>query len=279
MTKKRTNNNTEELERIQDPYHKLSIQVGLNGLSFCILDTIAKELILSHGVRFLKEVSPYDLLRELKDRLREQGVFDYSFSEVVAIHRNSLFSLVPKAFFDAEQLAHYLKFNAKIYPTDHLEYDWIQGMETANVYVPFANVNNYIFDRFGEFEFKHSATVLLETLLRLPSSGQGTVCFAHLAESQLDLVVFQNKKLLFFNSFWCTGAEDFMYYLLFAIEQLGLPTETFKLRLLGEPEEGGPIYEMASEFLENVSVFIPAEQHFPLVPEDESIDFTLIGAL
>ena len=278
MTKKKTNNK-EDLEDIRDPYHKLSIQVGLNGLSFCILDTIANELVLSYGLRFVKEVSPYDLQRELKDRLREEGVFDYNFSEVVTIHRNTLFSLVPQAFFDAGQLAHYLKFNAKIYPTDHLEYDWIQGMESANVYVPFTNVNNYIFERFGEFEFKHSATVLLETLQRLPSSGQGTVCFAHLAESQLDLAVFRNKKLLFFNSFWCTGPEDFMYYLLFTIEQLGIGPQELKLRLLGEPEEGDPIYEMASEYLEKVSVFVPAESHFPLSPEDESIDFTLIGAL
>ena len=278
MTKSKANNK-EDLESIRDPYHKLSIQVGLNGLSFCVLDTIGKELVLSYGLRFMKEVSPYDLQRELKDRLREEGVFDYNFSEVVAIHRNTLFSLVPQAFFDEGQLAHYLKFNAKIYPTDHLEYDWIQGLETANTYVPFTNVNNYIFERFGAFEFKHSATVLLEILQKLPSAAQGAVCFAHLADGQMDLAVFRNKKFLFFNSYPYSGPEDFMYYLLFTIEQLGLDPETLKLRLLREPGEGDPVYEMASRYLEHVSVFVPSEAYFPMAVEDESIDFTLIGAL
>ena len=70
-----------------------------------------------------------------------------------------------------------------------------------------------------------------------------------------------------------------MYYLLFTLEQLGLNPESLKLRLIGEPEEGDPIYELASQYLENVSVFVPGDSLFPVSPEDESIDFTLIGAL
>ena len=31
------------------------------------------------------------------------------------------------------------------------------------VYVPLVNVNNFIFDRFGSFEYKHSATIVLNT--------------------------------------------------------------------------------------------------------------------
>jgi hypothetical protein len=129
--------------------------------------------------------------------------------------------LVPQAFFDPEHLANYLKFNAKIYPTDHLDFDRVEGLESANVYVPFTNVNNYIYELFGEFEFKHSATVLLETLLTLPSSGQGTICYVHMAEEQMDMAVLDNRKLLFFNSFPYTSPTDFIYYLLFSLEQLG----------------------------------------------------------
>lgn len=277
MTKKKTNKQDSVNE--DNAYHKLSIQVGLNGLSFCVLDTIGQELSHSFRIRFPKEISPYDLQKELRDHMREEGVLEYSYSEVVAIHRNSLFSLVPQAFFDEHQLSHYLKFNAKIYPTDHLEYDWVEGLEAANVYVPFTNVNNYLFDQFGEFEFKHSGTVLLETLQKLPSSAQGTVCFAHLSEAQLDLAIFRNKKLQYFNSFFCQTPEDFMYYLLFALEQLNIAPEEVKLRLLGEPEEGDPVYELASSYIDHLSVFLPSEQQFPLNTADESIDFTLIGSL
>ncbi|MDG1572620.1 DUF3822 family protein [Robiginitalea sp. M366] len=277
MTKKENNNKA--LSASDTPYHKLSIQVSLNGLSFCVLDTVEKNLSLRYAHRFEAPVTPYRLQHELKEHLREQGVWDYAFTEVVAIHRNTLFSLVPQAFFREEDLADYLKFNAKMLPTDRLDHDPVAGLDLMNVYVPFTNINNYLYDLFGPFEFKHSGTVLLETLVKLPSSGQGTVCYAHLGESQLDIAVFAHKKLRFFNSFSLHGDLDFLYYLLFTLEQLGLDPLRVKLRLLGEVTEGDPIFEQASEYLENVAIFIPGGPGYPVTDAEASPDFTLIGAL
>ncbi|MEJ2585754.1 MAG: DUF3822 family protein [Robiginitalea sp.] len=276
MTKKEIN---KDLSATENSYHKLSIQVSLNGLSFCILDTIANSLSLSHSLSFKGEVSPFDLHREIKQSFRDEGVLDFSFSEVIAIHRNTLFSLVPQPIFDEEQLPNYLKYNAKILATDHLDYDIIDGLDTVNVYVPFANVNNFLYDLFGEFEFKHSGTVLLETLIKLPSSRQGSICYLHLAESQMDLAVFANKKLRFYNSFSISSPEDVMYFLLFTLEQLNLDPESLRLRLLGEITETDRVYEFCTEYFENVSLFVPTDTTLPLPEPEEGIDFTLINAL
>ena len=276
MIKKEIN---KDLSATENSYHKLSIQVSLNGLSFCVLDTIANELSLSHALTFKREVSPFDLHREIRQSFRDQGVLDYSFSEVIAIHRNALFSLVPQPLFDEDQLPNYLKYNAKILASDHLAYDVVNGLETVNVYVPFTNVNNFLFEHFGEFEYKHSGTVLLETLIKLPSSRQGAIGYLHLAESQMDLAVFASKKLVFFNSFAISGPEDVLYFLLFTLEQLDLEMDSLKLRLLGEVTEEDRVYELCTEYVENVSLFVPADNSLPLSGEEESIDFTLINAL
>ena len=276
MTKKEIN---KALSATENSYHKLSIQVGLNGLSFCILDTIANELSLSHSLAFKREVSPFDLHREIQQSFRDEGVLDYRFSEVIAIHRNTLFSLVPQPLFVEEQLPNYLKYNAKILASDHLDYDLIAGLDTVNVYVPFANVNNYLYDKFGEFEFKHSGTVLLETLIQLPSSRQGSICYLHLAETQMDLAVFGNKKLRFYNSFTVSSPEDVLYFLLFSLEQLNLDPESLRLRLLGEVTEDDRVYEFCTEYFENASLFVPSDARSSLPGQEEGIDFTLINAL
>ena len=276
MTKKEIN---KDLSATENSYHKLSIQVSLNGLSFCILDTIANELTLSYSLPFKRAVSPFDLHREIRQSFRDEGVLDYSFSEVIAIHRNALFSLVPQPLFSEEELANYLKYNAKILATDHLDYDVIGGLETVNVYVPFAGVNNFLFELFGEFEFKHSGTVLLETLVKLPSSRQGSICYLHLAESQMDLAVFSSRKLAFYNSFAISSPEDALYFLLFSLEQLNLDPESLKLRLLGEVAQDDRLYEFCTEYFENVSLFVPADSTLPLPGQEEGIDFTLINAL
>ena len=152
-------------------------------------------------------------------------------------------------------------------------------MDAVNVYVPFANVNNYLFDCFGEFEFKHTATVLLDTLTRLPNGGTGCIGYLHLAENQMDLAVFEGKKLRFFNSFPHNASADAVYYLLFTLEQLQIDPAEIRLRLLGEIREDGDLYDLVGDFVENISVFAPESGAMDTIPADEGIDFTLINAL
>ena len=234
MTKKKINKGPED--SVQD-YYRLSIQVSLNGLSFCILDTIGNTIPLSRRIEFGKELSPYEVLKELKSLIRSEGILDYTFTDVVVIHRNTLFSLVPKALFDPDELANYLKFNVKMLANDLAVYDEISNYDLVNVYVPFVNLNNYIYDLFGEFEFKHHGTVLLDSLLNLHNKGKVPICYVHVDGDQIDITVLDHKELLFYNSFDISSKEDFIYYLLFTLEQLKLDPETVeKLRALGYVE-------------------------------------------
>jgi hypothetical protein len=273
MTKKETYNNIED-------YHKLSIQVSLNGLSFCIVDTIANTIKDFKRLSFGKELSPYEMLNELKQLFRDSKVEDYSFSEVVVIHRNNLFSLVPKALFDPAELANYLKFNVKILANDHIEYDEITSYDMVNVYVPFVNVNNYIYDLFGEFEFMHHGTVMVQSLLNSHSNGNETICYVHVADNQMDITVLTQKQLLFFNSFPFKTKEDFIYYLLFTLEQLKLDTETIKLRLFGEVDMGDELYNISYEYIQHISLFIPPNDIYSTEElEKDTVDFTVLNAL
>ena len=125
MTKKESNTSPEKSE---ENYHKLSIQVGLNGLSFCIFDSIRHTVTLSRRSDFGKELTPFEVQKELKALFRAGYRSRPNFTEVVVIHRNNLFSLVPKSLFDADELANYLKFNAKILANDLIEYDEISNL-------------------------------------------------------------------------------------------------------------------------------------------------------
>lgn len=276
MTKKENNNSRNN----HDTFHKLSIQVGLNGLSFCVFDPVTNSISLSRRIGFGKELSPYEVQKELREQFQVEGIPDRAFSEVTVIHRNNLFSLVPKAFFEKDELSNYIKFNAKILANDLLEYDEISRHDLVNVYVPFMNINNYVYDLFGSFEFMHSGTVLIQALLNSHGAIQEPVCYVHAGEFQLDIVVLSQKQLVFYNSFSFSTKEDFVYYLLFTLEQLKLNPETIKTRLFGVVEEGDEIYSLCSEFIQQLSLFIPGGNLVGQSDlEGERIDFTLLSAL
>ncbi|WP_282133072.1 DUF3822 family protein [Cellulophaga baltica] len=275
MTKKKEINTTNS----ELSYKKLSIQISLNGLSFCVLDSVENSIIKQEHISFKEEVIPFQLLKNLKETLEKFEITKMSFSNVTVIHRNPLFTLVPKALFDPEELPNYLKFNAKILANDQIAYDEIKNYDIVNIYVPFTNVNNYIYELFGEFEYKHSGTILIESLLNNFTAGKEPICYAHITEQQVDITVIANKNLVFYNSFIFETKEDFIYYILFTIEQLKLDTETIKLRLFGSIEEGDELYNLIFTYVRNVDVFIPSSLSQHLNDKDKkTIDFTTLSA-
>ncbi len=275
MTKEEKINTPSGLDNI----HKLSIQVSLNGLSFCILDSISNSIVLSKQVIFKKDLNAYEILKELRDLLRTYRVEDYGYSDVVVIHRNTLFSLVPKSLFDEKELANYMKFNIKILANDMMAYDEIDQPELINVYVPFMNINNYIYELFGEFDFLHNGTVLIQALLQSHSDTKRPVCYVHVADDQMDITVLENKKLRFYNSFYFDTKEDFIYYLLFTLEQLKLDPAQVGVRLFGSVKEGDDLYKICYEYIQNIGLFYPSNEIYGSgESQEESIDFTVLNA-
>jgi hypothetical protein len=261
-------------------FRKLSIQVGLNGLSFCVLDTISKKILAFEKIAFKTPSTPYLMLKELKGMFGQKSKIGNEFSEVVVIHKNNMFSLVPKPLFNTDELPNYLKFNAKIMANDLIAHDEIPNQDIVNVYVPYTNINNYIFDLFGEFEFKHSGTVLINTLLNQNRVSNQPVCYIQVSEKDMEMMVVSEKKLLFYNQFEYKTKEDFLYYLLFSLEQLQMDLTKIQLKLFGSVEEGDGIYELSRNYIEHVSVFIPGNLSFPFEElADETIDFSILSTL
>lgn len=250
--------------------------MSLNGLSFCVLDTIAQKVVKSEAITFKTASTPYLLLKALKELFTRENLLHTPYEEVSVIHRNDLYCLVPKPLFDKEELPNYLKFNTKLLANDEIVFDELPNNDLVCVYVPFTNINNYLFECFGEFEFIHNSLVVIQTLLQQKSNK--TFCYAHVSPKFLDIIVMEQRELVLYNQFEYKTKEDFLYYVLFTYEQLGLDVETVKLKLFGTVEEGDELYTICYKYLKKVAVFIPKFGDYHLGGKDKAtIDLTLLG--
>ena len=271
--------NTLGVENDAESFKKLSIQISLNGLSFFVLDTITQKILLSESIHFKTETTPYLLQKELKEILQKHGLITASFHEVTVVHKSDMFCLVPKPLFDRNELPNYLKFNTKLLANDEITYDELENHDIISVYVPFTNINNFIFDLYGEFNYLHHSTVVLQSFLN-QKIGSKPICYGHVGKKSFELGVFDQKKLLLFNQFNYNSKEDFLYYILFTYEQLGLDVELIKLKLFGEIEEDDELFNICYQYLKKVIVFEPAIKDVVFdANDDSSIDFSLLTSL
>ncbi len=242
---------------------KLSIQVCLNGLSFCILNASSQEVLWYKKTNFPKEYNPVKILEQIEHIYSNENALEREFDEVKVLFANDLYSLVPKDLFLEDEASNYLKFNTKILKTDVVAHDVLENQGIVTVYIPFTNITNFLFDKHGEFEYVHSISVLIETIFKI-NTGKGTEVFLNNYDTYFDLIVIKDNKLLLSNSFSYETKEDFIYYLLFTVEQLELDPSDLDLKLMGAINAESPLYKIAYNYIKNVSFIKPDLQLKPL---------------
>lgn len=233
-------------------FKKLSIQVSLNGLSFCTSDTVNKDILEVKNVSFKDYPKTFTVENSLWKCFMEHDALTSQYDEIVVLHENSLNSFVPVALFDENYKGSYLQYNTKVFETDFFTYDHLKTHEIINVYVPYVNVNNYLIDQFGSFEYNHYGTKLVEGLLKIAGKNPSPVMYVHVASSHFEIIIIQNQKLQLYNSFEYQNEDDFLYFILFTAEQLHINPEDFTLVLLGQITEGDILYNRLYDYIRNV---------------------------
>lgn len=234
---------------------KLSIQVRLDGLSFFTQDIESGQVIYYENYPFKTKVDALGLTQEVSKLYESNTVLQQAYKKIIVTYVNSLFTFVPKAVFNEDFLADYLKFNTKILATDYIAFDILEKQDMVCVYVPYTNCNNLFFDYYGSFEYHHSMSLLVEhTLHRATKKEETPRLLVNVHQSSFEVVAFQNNAVLLTNSFDFTTKEDFIYYLLFTIEQLALDPETLIVALVGEISKESALYDIAYTYIRNVSI-------------------------
>ncbi|MBU2940111.1 DUF3822 family protein [Lacinutrix sp. C3R15] len=253
---------------------ELSIQISLNGLSFCILKSNTNIISCCKHFAFTQKQTPYQVLHDLKTIFDTIPEFQGHFNTIHVIYINELSTLIPKSLFNEDAIADYLKFNSKILQTDYIAHDEIAINNSINVYVPYININNYLYDKFGTFAYKHYSTILIEEILLAEKDAQDQKMYVHVNKNHFEIVVTYKGELILYNTFTYITKEDFIYYILFTAEQLQLNVETLKLLLLGDIVEDDALYNIVFKYIRHVQFGKPNTNY--ITEEEEIIHYNYI---
>ena len=234
-------------------HSRLSVQVSLTGLSFLVINSETKESLYFSEKIIGRGATPEELLQEIDAEIAENEILQSKFDEVLVIYSNNVYTTVPVSLFDETKASEYLKFNSKILANDFIAHDIIESYDVVLIYIPFVNINNYFFERFGSFEYYHAVSIFLKEVLSVGKHTLGPRMYLHVQEEQLDAIVLVNGNLQLCNSFLFRTSEDFIYYILFCLEQLKLNPDTIPVVLCGAIDMEDSNYEILYTYIRNIS--------------------------
>ena len=147
--------------------YSLSIQLGLNGFSFCVTTNEGEIISNFNETSGDHRYTEQELYNQIVNIFEKKPELQAQFNVVEVVYHNDLFALVPQELFDVNNKSVYLNYSVKTLATDYITHDSIKGTNIINAFIPYINVNNFLIDQLGEFSYQHSSALLITKALEL----------------------------------------------------------------------------------------------------------------
>ena len=233
---------------LHEQYH-LSLQIGINQLSYCILDTSSLHYELLKSISFTANTidEHCTIISDIINN-NEQLLNNYSSYSATFIGFPS--TLIPTTIYQKEHAKQLLTFNHEIF--DCLMTDSLSKQDAKLVYSIPQKLKDSIDAFFPNIKIKSQSTLLIKELEQVPTDKKTIYCYSN--SGKIELFVLYKGKLLLHNAFKYTTKEDVLYYVLFCMEQLQLSTEQCTLVLYGTIKKESDIYALLYEYIRTIEI-------------------------
>lgn len=235
-----------------EQYH-LSIQLGLNGFSFCI----RKDNVI------LALESYHHALSKLEGIIKNHEWLNKDYASTNINITSNKHTLIPTAIYDATEQQNYLQFNHHRSEKQQAVSDRLKQLDAYQVYGISVPEQELINTFFPKATIRHYGSTLIDSILQQKSNTPQL--YVHIQEKSMDVLVCNEKGLQLFNTFKHQSAEDFIYYTLFVCEQLDLNPDEIDCCFLGEIDKPSGIYDLAYKYIRNIR-FIKRNENVQLSP-------------
>jgi len=234
--------------------YRLSIQLSLDGFSFCILDTWQNKYSAIEVYTFQDISTPLALNIVLNDLIAKSEWLSLPFQETRIIFEYPKSTIIPLPLFDENHSADYLRFNHYVDFGEKIRFDRLPNLDAVNIFAVPEIILHTMQKFFPGAKLHHFTSPLIENLIILnKNQDDDFVIFAHVRKSWFDLLVLSGKKLIFINSFKYKAKEDFVYFLIYVMDQLNLNPEKTSLTLVGDISKISSLYELTFKYVRNVN--------------------------
>jgi hypothetical protein len=231
----------------------LSIQFSLNGLSFSLLDSDRKKFTGLADYNFPGVDTPIKYCHKLDEFFGQNDWLKGNFKETYLLLETPKATLIPDPLYEESEKDLFLRFNHPVSSYEQTAADYLSNVEAYQIYTLPDCLKYRLDNNFKRKKIFHFSTPLIESLLiNNKNSFIDNKLFVHVRATYMDIILFKGPGLRFFNSFYYTTPEDFIYYIMFVVEQLGLNPEDLQLQFLGHMDEFSDAFSVAGKYIRNI---------------------------
>ena len=242
----------DSFERIFSSRYHLSIQLGLDGFSFSILDPDQNKFLYLRHIPFVLQREQL-LAFHVEKIFQEEEILTDKYAKVSVLYKTSRCTLVPSSFYKNKERERLFSFNHQLKENEQI-FACPLSKAGANALYPVPHeVCVKIRERHPEVEFFHISFPLIEQALRSGNSANGKhIVTLFCSKSFIDIVVCSNNKLIFYNQFTFRNETDFVFFLLNVFDQLNLNPSRTPVLVSGILPRNSEHYIIMRKYIQNI---------------------------
>lgn len=232
-------------------YH-VYLNIDFNAITYTILNTQSNTFIGLEKFLLNDIFSEYSLVDPLTKIINQTILFKQPLKSFNVAYVNHRSTLIPNVLFNNSELKTYHQFNFSAQEEDIFYADKLINTPAYNVY----SIPDYITNLFNTIEkvdYHHFSSSLIEaSVLYAKKTTNDLIIDIHILPSSFQMMVVKNQSLELYNSFPYQTSEDFIYYVLFVLNQLDIKPKDINIRLLGEVDKNSAIYEILYKYSNSI---------------------------
>lgn len=169
------------------------------------------------------------------------------------IFDNDRYTFVPAAVYKEKNKDKYLAVLGLTDEDSVVCADYIKIADAYNVYAITKKEYEELQNLPEQTKFHHASSVLVASLINDNKERTDDVrIYLNVKDQKFEMIVLRGCNLLFNNTFRFKTKEDFLYFLLFTIEQLHLDAGSVPVYFLGMIAEESAIVEATSRYMRDI---------------------------
>jgi len=234
--------------------YEISIQLGLNGFSFCLLDNLRNRFVMFRDYK-LSGKEP-GLVDEIKDIAAKDEFLTREYRRYRIIFNFERSTIVPATLYDPAIKDKYFELNHK------LEDNYIVSnnrLTSPDSYLLFG-VRKDIFDLtvslFPDASLSHHIKPLLHSSFRQARRTRDQYVRVHFDQGFFTLLIIKDDDLQFFNTFRVRSDSDILYYLMNSFNRFKI-TDDRVVYLSGLISKFDDLYNNMLRYIKTLKFAVP----------------------
>ncbi|MFT2010856.1 DUF3822 family protein [Pontibacter sp. 13R65] len=240
----------------QAPDSNLYLALSQKSVRLGVVDLKRNKFVVLEDYELLTVTTPEQVAAQLRLIARSSSILNYKGWRSLRVMISNLnFTLVPETLFEPEHQADYLRLHSELHPEQDQVLAYRHAdLEAVNIFSIPAVIREVVEEiaQRRPVQYLHQASALIRCLLHQTGRSRARRLYLFVEQQYVTILVISQSGLEFCNIFQYQSPEDFIYFVIFVMQEQKLNPEEETITVLGDITHDSTLFSILQKYVRHV---------------------------